>query len=218
MKIIEDVQWHRDCVPAAGTGWPSLRRLVPEPGEQRTVWVAATAVQQSCAQQLLWVPPYSEINGWDAQPSEIALSQIVTARLRRTDRAPIDQKVECLASIVGRTSLLDACKGSVVDASCDPALLSNLQSAEFWDHVHWGGTATIGGMTFLDVTAGEAGLAILFTQSPQQCGVHYLQFSTDGWRSAALGCWILTGHVQRVIEHHVQEAVPLKDMSAPYLA
>jgi hypothetical protein len=218
MKIIEDLQWHRDCMPAAAAAWPSLRRLVPEPGEQRTVWVAATAVQHGSVQQLLWVPPYSEINGWDAQPSEIALSQIVTARLRRTERAPIDEKVECLASIAGRTSLLEACKDSVPDSNCDPALLGNLESAAFWDQVHWGGTATIGGMTFLDVAAGEAGMAMLFTQSPEQCSVRYLQFWVDGWRSAALGCWPLTGHVQQVIEQYVRKAVPLQDMSAPYLA
>ena len=187
MKIIEDLQWHRDLVPSAAVAWPSLRRLTPEPGEQRTVWLSQTAVQQDAIQQLLWVPPYSESNGWDAQPSEIALSQIVTARLSGTTRAPSEPRVECEAAIMGRINLLDACRGSAVDTSCDSALLANLHSAVFWDQVHWGGTATIDGMTFLDVAAGEAGIAMLFTQSRQQCSVRYLQFWLEGWRSAALG-------------------------------
>jgi hypothetical protein len=182
MKIIEDLQWHRDLTPSAAVAWPSLRRLTPEPGEQRTVWLTETAVQQDAVQQLLWLPPYSESNGWDAQPSEIAQSQIVTARLSRTTRASSERRAECAAAIMGRINLLDACRSSVLDTSCDSALLVNLQSAVFWDQVHWGGTATIDGLTFLDVAAGEAGMAMLFTQSPQQCSVRYLQFWLERWR------------------------------------
>ena len=218
MKIIEDLQWHRQSVPGAGAAWPPQHRLMPEPGEQRTVWVAATALQHDAAQQLLWVPPYSEINGWDCQPSEIALSQVVTARLLRVPGGPDQQKVECRAAILARTRLLDACRGPVRDSSCDPALLANLQSAVFWDQAHWAGTATIDGMTFLEVAAGEAGLAMLFTRSATRYEVRYLQFWLDGWRSAALGCWTLDGPMQPIIERHVDNAAHLQDMSAAYLA
>jgi hypothetical protein len=217
MRIIEDLQWHRDVARDAAAAHPALGRLIPRPGEQRTVWLSESASHERADQQLLWVPPYSELNGWDAQPSEISLSQIVTARLRRTGGAPSGEKVECIAAILGRISLLDACNHPVGDMGCDSALLANLQSALFWDQVHWAGTATIGGMTYLDVAAGEAGMGLLFARSPSQCSVRYAQLRVDGWSSAALGCWTLQGSIQQTIERHLAAAETLRDMSAPYL-
>jgi hypothetical protein len=205
MKIVEDVQWHRDQAHAR----------VPEAGEQRSVWLAGTELSSEGGRQLLWVPPYSELNGWDSRPSDIALSQIITATLIRTSRPQTADRVECTATVLARINLLDACKGSLGDTSCDALLLANLHSALFWDQVHWCGKATIGGMKFLDVVAGEATLAVLFTESAGACDIRYAQFSVAGASSAALGSWILRGKVLRAVERHVAAAVSLTDTGTP---
>jgi hypothetical protein len=203
MKILEDVQWHRD---AAHSGAAPL----PEAGEQRTVWVAQTDLHPGCDQQLLWVPPYSELNGWDSQPSDIARSHILTARLTRTARAPTGSAVECTAAILAGSNLLAACRAAAPDMDCDSMLLANLHSLVFWDQVHWAGTSSLGDLRFLDVVAGEAAMSILFT-APEPCSVRYAQFSVAGASTAALGCWALQGEVLRAIERHVAAAVGLND-------
>jgi hypothetical protein len=205
MKIIEDVQWHRDLA----------RGRVPEPGEGHTVWVAVTEVNPEADLRLLWVPPYSELNGWDAQPSDIAVSQIITARLARTARPPSADRVECTATVLACNNLLDACHGSLDDVSCDALLLANLHSEVFWAQVHWCGKATVGDLTFLDVVAGEATLALLFTGTPGACQVRYAQCSVAGASSAALGCWTLQGRLLRAVEGHLAAAVSLMDTRTP---
>jgi hypothetical protein len=208
MKIIEDLLWHRG---AASVGAAPL----PEPGEEHTVFLAATELHQEGVQQLLWVPPYSELNGWDAQPSDIALSQIVTARIVRTARPPTDSRVECTAAVLARINLLAACKDPPVDMNCDALLLANLGSVVFWDQVHWAGTAAIGELTFLDVVAGEATMAVLFTGPKDLRTVRYAQFSIAGSSHAALGCWPLQGGALRAVERRLAAAVSLTDTRTP---
>jgi hypothetical protein len=208
MKIIEDLLWHRNAMSVGAVP-------LPEPGEHHTVWLPTTELHIEGVHQLLWVPPYSELNGWDARPSDITLSQIVTARIGRTTRPPTDNRVECSAAILARSNLLAACKGPMVDMSCDALLLANLGSVVFWDQVHWAGTAAVGGMTFLDVVAGEATMAILITGSQDPRTVCYAQFSIAGSSSAALGCWPLQGDVLRAVERRLAAAVCLTDTGTP---
>jgi hypothetical protein len=217
MNIVEDLQWHTGPQQDATPVWPPLRRLIPTPGEERRVWLSATALQQGAVQRVLWVPPYSELNGWDAQPSEIALSQVVTARLSRTARAPRGDKVECAASILHRVSLLEACDDGVGDMSGESALLPNLQSPVFWDQVRWSGTAMIGDMTFLDCVAGETAMVLLLRRLPHQCSVRYAQLRVNDRSSAALGCWTLEGNIQQAIERQLAASVTLRDTSPSYL-
>jgi hypothetical protein len=178
MRIIEDVQWHRDAAQCGAAP-------APEPGEQRTVWLPQADLHPEGDQQLLWVPLYSELNGWDSQPSDIARSHIVTARLPRPARAPTGTAVECAAAI------------------------------QFWEQVRWAGTSSAGGLKFLDVVAGEAAMSILFTDAPDPCSVRYAQFSMAGSSTAALGCWPLQGGVLRAIERHMAAAVRLSDTATP---
>jgi hypothetical protein len=205
MKIIDDVQWHRDLA----------RGQVPEPGERHTVWLAESELNPEADQPLLWVPPYSELNGWDSQPSDIAVSQIITARLTRTSRPPGDTRVECTAAVLARINLLEACHAAQDDTSCDALLYANLHSAVFWNQVHWCGKATLGDMTFVDVVAGEAAMAMLFTGLPDACNVRYAQFSVAGTSCAAVGNWTLQGEVLRAVARHVTAAVSLTDTGTP---
>jgi hypothetical protein len=208
MRIIEDVQWHRDAAQCGAAP-------APEPGEQRTVWLPQADLHPEGDQQLLWVPLYSELNGWDSQPSDIARSHIVTARLTRTARAPTGTAVECTAAIQARINLVVACHNRALDIDGDSLLLANLQSVVFWDQVRWAGTSSAGGLKFLDVVAGEAAMSILFTDAPDPCSVRYAQFSMAGSSTAALGCWPLQGGVLRAIERHMAAAVRLSDTATP---
>ena len=82
-RIVASAIWHRETVLPAAPALVRLEDLLPRPGQEQTVWVCGDAVSMEATLDLLWYPPYSEQNGWDDQPSEIELSQIVSGRVRR---------------------------------------------------------------------------------------------------------------------------------------
>lgn len=127
MRIVPTVFWRRDIETAAGR--LCLAELMPRCGESRTVYVEAQAgLNDGDTAHLLWLPPYSEINGWAEQPSEIAASQIVTGTVRWTRsvgscapgasrlEALIAHSVEFEVSVTGCQGLLAACRQAQDDA------------------------------------------------------------------------------------------------------
>jgi len=174
-------------------------------------------VPREATLHLLWCPAYSEENGWDSQPSEIPLSQIVTGRVRRTrpaaspDRPLGTIQVQCEVSIDSRIPLLDCVQAN---AHAPPALAAPMPSSGahvIWQNVRWCGTAAIGGFTYLCALSGEANVELILRRQGDGIVVNYAQTWVDGWSECAIGCWEIKDSMRQVIETHLNRAHVLHD-------
>ena len=209
MRIVASAAWHQDRA--------SPRLSFPEPGQTQTVWVPEYEVPQEATLHLLWCPPYAEENGWDSQPSEIALSQIVTGRIRRNhptvspDRPLGTIQVQCDVSIDSRIPLLDCVQAN---AHVPPALAAPMPSSGahvIWRNVRWCGTAAIGGFTYLCALSGEANVELILRRQGDGIIVNYAQTWVDGWSECAIGCWVIKDWMLQVIQTHLKRAHVLRD-------
>src|ERR1700678_3610363 len=163
-RIVASAIWHRGTVLPAAPALVRLEDLLPRPGQEQTVWVCGYALSEEATLDLLWYPPYSEQNGWDDQPSEIELSQIVSGRVRRIQppaatesaaRSSDTDEVACKISIQQRVPLL-SCVRALSRAPPAAALsMPTRMRYENWRQVHWCGAAEIRGFIYLSALAGE---------------------------------------------------------------
>ena len=222
-RIVASAIWHRGTVLPPAPARVRLDDLLVQAGQERTVRVAGYDVSAEATLHLLWCPPYSEENGWDDQPSEIELSQIVTGRVRRalprtagaevTGRLSDTVDVQCAVTIKERISLLDYAEAlsPVIDSAA--VWTPTGMKYEHWRQVGWCGAADIGGFTYLSMLAGEANLELILKRYRNVLVVHYEQL----WQDGAIGCWELRGAALEIVEQHLSDAVELSDRATPYL-
>jgi hypothetical protein len=202
-----------------------LAEMLPQPDETRTVWVPEYEVPTDDTLHLLWCPPYSEQNGWDEQPSEIALSQIVTGRVRRTHpssrRSAADSparplgtnEVQCEIAVHGRVPLLQCMRDA---AHVPPSLASPRPTRDacvIWQNVRSCGTAAVGEFTYVSALSGEAHVELILRRHGESIIVHYEQYWVDGWSDCAIGFWQIEGSVQQALAGHLSGAQVVHDRS-----
>jgi len=225
-RIVASAIWHRETVLPAAPALVRLEDLLPRPGQERTVGVGGYAVSAEATLDLLWYPPYSEQNGWDDQPSEIELSQIVSGRVRRIQplaatesaaRSSDTDEVACKISIQQRVPLL-SCVRALSRAPPAAALsMPTRMRYEHWRQAHWCGAAEIGGFIYLSALAGEANLELILKRRDHALSVLYEQRSYEAWFEGEIGHWQLDKSELEIIEKHLRNAVELRDGAAPYL-
>ena len=225
-RIVASAIWHRGTVLPAAPALVRLEDLLPRPGQEQTVWVCGYALSEEATLDLLWYPPYSEQNGWDDQPSEIELSQIVSGRVRRIQppaatesaaRSSDTDEVACKISIQRRVPLLSCVRAL---SRAPPAAALSMPTRiryEHWRQVHWCGAAEIRGFIYLSVLAGEANLELILKRRGHALSVLYEQLSYEGWYEGAIGHWEPDKSELEIIEKHLRNAVELRDGATPYL-
>ena len=216
-RIVASAIWHRGTVLPTSPALVRLEDLLPRPGQEQTVWVCGYALSEEATLDLLWYPPYSEQNGWDDQPSEIELSQIVSGRVVSAAQSSDMDEVECKISIQQRVPLL-SCVRALSRAPPTAALSMPIRMRyQHWRQAHWCGAAEIGGFIYLSALAGEANLELILKRRGHVLRVLYEQLSYDAWYEGAIGHWDLDKSDLEIIEKHLRNAVELRDGATPYL-
>jgi hypothetical protein len=221
LRILASAVWHKDAVSPR----QQFADCVPQPGRTQSVWVPEYELPQDAPIHLLWCPPYSEQNGWDQQPSEIPLSQIVTGRVLRTEpgaaasaRPLGTNEVRCDVSVQSRVPLLDCVQAN---ARVPPAVVSPMPSRDahvVWQHVRWCGTAQIGGFTYVSALSGEAHVEMLLKRQGGTMVVNFEQYWVDGWSECAIGSWEINDPMLQTIENHLNTAQVLLDQAPRHIA
>lgn len=179
--------------------------------------------------RLLWTPPVSDINGWSEQPSEIALSYLLTANvsseatlvsLSDGNRHPIlQEKYRYALRILARERLLPALKNFPADANpwTLPVTATAQGITQLWDEVHWCGKATVEGLIYLAATTSEASMEMLLDKEDENLiGLFSMHFNPGG-SNFCLGRQRLTSIEQNVMRRAIDRAQPLADSQAPYI-
>jgi hypothetical protein len=230
MQIMTSVIWHKDLVYPETPGCLRVDELLPKPGQQRTVWLSKDLASQEATLHLLWVPPYSESNGWDHEPSEIALSQIINCRVgaaTRADSAAPEQRsatglgqhlVERDIVILDRIPLLEACERAFELRPSGPVDQAMARAAyTHWLNAHWWGAADVCGFTYLSAVSGETQLQAILRRRDDQTVICYQELDVDGWSQCSIDCWGLDDRQSQTFNKYLGSAVALLDHARPYL-
>lgn len=79
MRVFHPRLWDRVPKTSFSSDTFELALIVPRSGERRRVYLDQyEPIEDGQQITCIWAPPYSELNGWDEQPSEIALSYVIT--------------------------------------------------------------------------------------------------------------------------------------------
>lgn len=179
---------------------------------------------------VLWIPPVSDINGWSEQPSEIALSYLLTAKVisEATLMAPSERdpnfilrgKCRYTLNVLARERLLDVLKTLTVEADSWslPTVATDQGITQLWDEVYWCGVASVEGLIYLVAnTRNEGFMELLLSKEGEHLtGLFSLELNPSGIQ-CNLGKHRLTAMEQHSIQRAMHNAQPLLDSQAPYI-
>ncbi len=164
--------------------------------------------------QVVWCPPVSDLNSWSEQPSEIAQSFLLTAK------------------VVG-PALSDLCRYELEILTCERfvsvlrALAEDVQTQQgfihldrlAWDEGTWAGSATVEEFTYLTAnTSHEAFMELIVKVTGSEViGLFSLHIDPGGVFCRMSGT-PLTGAELANFKRTLAIARPLHDSQAPYLA
>lgn len=180
--------------------------------------------------RLLWTPPVSDINGWSEQPSEIALSYLLTANVS-SEAALVSPsggnphlihqgKYRHTFRILARERLLPALKIFPADANTWklPVTATDQGFTPLLNEVRWCGKATVEGLTYLAVTASnETYMEMLVDKEDEDFIGLFFMHVNPGGSDFNLGRQPLTSIEQNLIRSLINRAQPLADSQAPYI-
>ncbi|MBK5529182.1 hypothetical protein JFT91_13585 [Pseudomonas sp. TH08] len=172
---------------------------------------------------LVWTPPVSDLNGWSEQPSEIAQSYLLQAKVLGATQptAPTTEasrrihcgKREYALDVVSCERFL-----AVLQALAPHAnpwhLLSN---AWAWERISWCGSAVVEGLTYLTATSNEAYMELIVEEAGEQIIGLFSLHMDPGGACEEFGKKILMGEERRLIRQALDSAQALHDSQPAYL-
>ncbi|KAE9642234.1 hypothetical protein EJA70_19680 [Pseudomonas sp. PB103] len=171
--------------------------------------------------QLIWCPPVSDLNGWSEQPSEIAHSYLLQARVVR----PVPSSASSMhlsrgkhrfeLSVLSRENLLSALRALPEDSGA-----WHLQhNALTWEELTACGTAVVDGLTYLNASARhEAFMELILEVTEEQIVGFFSLHSDPGGMYQQIGRKRFTGEELRIVRHALDTAHVLHDTQDAYLA
>lgn len=180
--------------------------------------------------RLIWCPPVSDLNGWSEQPSEIALSHLLTATVVSSASAATPSAYN--PHFIHRGML----KYDIVILSCErllPALQASKQdgidwhlrmigtsrgSILAWDEIRWCGRASVEGLIYLTAsTPNETYLELLLEPIGDEFKGLFSLHMSPGGIDYNLGRKRFTSDELRAVKRALDLAQPLLDSQPAYL-
>jgi hypothetical protein len=180
---------------------------------------------------LIWCPPVSDLNGWSEQPSEIAQSHLLKAKVVGAAQAP-EQSAERLHNvhhgklkypldILSCERFLPALQAVQEDSTSWYLQETGTANGNFlaWDELHWCGSAVVEGLTYLTAsTSSETYMELILKVADDEIIGLFSLHMNPGGDSYDFGRKRLTGEERRAVKHALNIAQPLHDTQAAYLA
>jgi hypothetical protein len=234
MQVYTPILW--GAVPSVDYGADTieLARIVPRAGERRLVYLDRhDQVSDGQAISCVWRPPYTDVNGWIEQPSEIASSYVVTGTACLIDGEMAAEHAEGSAYFrhIASTNL-----AVEIDVHRARPLIETLALAapDYAFRLPMLGTATGGSMSqWLDsgyVRSAHVAGHIYLTSRGNETLLEALVRIKDGslvlayhqyWPPCEMECVILNnelrGDERALFEHLIANAEPIVDSHKQYL-
>lgn len=235
MKVFRPILW--GAVPGVDYGADAieLARVVPHVGESRWVYLDKyDRVKDGQAISCIWSPPFTDINGWIEQPSEIASSYVVTGTailksqelvVRHTESSEYFQDVAStsLALEINVQSVRPLIDTLALAAPDDMFRLPKVGTCSGGSMPVWLGSksiksANVVGYIYLTARYYESQLEALLRIRDGQVGLVYHQY----WASfCEMDCVILNKCLDEderaLFEHLIAAAEPISDTYKNYL-
>lgn len=192
-----------------------LQAIVPKAGDK--TWAQFDRhdnVQVGETVQLLWCPPLSAINGWSEQPSEIALSYLLTALVLSSmgDTYELD--------ILGSERLLPMLRSLPHDQGAWALQQVGGEEAQIiaLEEACWSASAVVEGLTYLSAcTPFEAHMELLLEVTGDEVVGLFSAHVDPGGAFYSFGRRKLEGRERKAVEQVLKVAQPLKDSQGRYL-
>lgn len=192
-----------------------LQAIVPKAGEK--AWAQFDrhdSVQVGETVQLLWCPPLSAVNGWSEQPSEIAQSYLLKAKMlcSRGDSHELD--------ILGSEQLLPMLRSLPREQSAWALQQVAGEEAQIFalEEACWSACAVVEGLTYLSAcTPFEAHMDLLLEVTGDEVVGLFSAHVDPGGAFYSFGRRKLEGRERKAVEQVLKIARPLKDLHDNYL-
>ena len=234
MKVYTPILWGAAPGVDYGADAIELARIVPRAGESRRVYLDRNdRVKDGQAISCIWRPPYTDVNGWIEQPSEIALSYVVTGTAHVTSRELADKQTESseyvrhIASssltieidVHGASPLIDTLALAAPDHAFRLPMLGTGtgDSMPLWLDAGYVKSANIAGYIYLSTQGNETQLEALLHIRDEHLVLAYHHY----WPPCEMECVILNnplhGDERALFEHLISIAEPINDSYKQYL-
>ncbi|MYM27435.1 hypothetical protein GTP58_03775 [Duganella sp. CY15W] len=197
----------------------SLAAIFPKAGEL-TYAFFFTEVPVGEIIRLIWMPPFTAINGWSEQPSEIAKSFIVTAMVSRASMSDTRQyryDFEVL-SCEPLLPVLRTIPGDWTLEKCLDTRTVPPTTFLIWEEASWCGIADIHGLKYICAsTSAEAHLELLVEEVNGEIFGLFSSHFDPGGEYCFIGRRKLSEHEAVAVEAAMKQAVQLADSHNEYL-
>ena len=180
---------------------------------------------------LIWCPPVSDLNGWSEQPSEIAQSHLLKAKVVGAAQASEPSaerlhnvhhgKLKHELDILSCERFLPALQALQEDSTSWHLQQVGTANGNFlaWDELHGCGSAVVEGLTYLTAsTSSETYMELILKVADDEIIGLFSLHMNPGGDSYDFGRKRLTGEERRAVKHALNIAQPLHDTQAAYLA
>ena len=221
------------AVPGVDYGAPtiSLKAILPVAGGRAYVgFTREDSLSQGDIATFLWQPPFSMLNGWGEQPTEIAQSYLVAARVigvsRDSEQPPFSSRqYKHELEILSCDRLLPILQALHEDAECwklaEIADMRTTPATIFlaWDEVSWCGTAAIDGLIYMvGNTSSESHMELIVDEVNGEFFGLFNAHLNPGGTSYDIGRRKLSEREQQAVRQAIHKAFRLVDSYGEYLA
>ncbi|CUI07180.1 hypothetical protein [Massilia antarctica] len=222
--------WFRDPRIDYGARTISMAAILPRVGARMSAgFTPITCLRAGDVKTLLWKPPISELNGWSEQPSEIAQSYLVGARIIKVavegDHLPgsshlyrHDLDILSCVPLLPTLRQLDDGVNNWSLARIGHGYVTPPTFSLVWDEVHWCGTAAIDGLIYIVGTAWESHMELIVEEIDDKLFGLFNGYMNPGGGSYDLGRCRLDEREQKSIRQAIHKSHRLADTFPAYLA
>ncbi len=215
MKIHFPTFWSQDSGIDYSAPVLHLHDLLPRVGQTTSArFDQSELIRTGETIQVIWCPPVSDLNGWDGQPSEIAQSYLLTAKVVGTAPSGLYRyELEILTC----EQFVNVLRALVEDLQTQQNFIHLDRLA--WDEVSWAGSATVEEFTYLTASTPHEAFMELIVKviGNEVIGLFSLHIDPGGV-FCRLGSKRLAGSELTTVKRTLALARPLHDILAPYLA
>ena len=212
IDLFQSMQWSKLCWDLSFEEKIKLSDIVPIVGEKYPItltWNEDYAVSGQA--NFLWVPPHSELNGWNERPSEIEKSFVIKGYLNRID--PIKHKYEL--TVAGSQSLLEVAREQEVSdrfklPTCG---LPDSSSYILWDRARITGIAKFGDYIYLSGSDYETSLEAIIEFVNSDCYLIYHACLPPGYYETVVTRKRLVGEELAVLKKVLKAGHVLHDQT-----